>query len=49
MGCRTPIRQMPSGILFSKDYDIIGKSEFANPKSIFVRSFNTNTIIAIVP
>jgi len=31
MGCRIPIRQMPVGILFSKDFGIIGKSEFANP------------------
>jgi len=34
-GCRTPIRQMPSGILLVKDCDIIGKSEFANPLSDF--------------
>jgi len=32
MGCRTPIRQMPSGILFfQRTATIIGKSEFANP------------------
>ncbi len=31
MGCRTPIRQRPAGILFLKGCDIIGKSEFANP------------------
>ncbi|HPB18433.1 MAG TPA: hypothetical protein PLL35_01125 [Candidatus Cloacimonas sp.] len=31
MGCRIPIRQMPSGILFLKNYFLFGKSEFANP------------------
>ncbi|HPB18965.1 MAG TPA: hypothetical protein PLL35_03840 [Candidatus Cloacimonas sp.] len=31
MGCRTPIRQMPSGILFLKVSELFGKSEFANP------------------
>jgi len=35
MGCRIPIRQMPSGILFfSKVSGIIGKSEFANPLKV---------------
>ena len=31
MGCRIPIRQMPSGILFLKNYFLFGNSEFANP------------------
>jgi len=31
MGCRTPIRQMPAGILFLKVSVLFGKSEFANP------------------
>jgi len=35
MGCRIPIRQMPSGTVFSKVSDLFGKSEFANPLSDF--------------
>jgi len=35
MGCRTPIRQIPSGILFLKVSVLFGKSEFANPLSDF--------------
>jgi len=34
MGCRIPIRQMPVGILFSKDFGFFGKSEFANPLKV---------------
>ncbi|HQO18638.1 MAG TPA: hypothetical protein PLJ85_05615 [Candidatus Cloacimonas sp.] len=34
MGCRTPIRQMPVSILFSKDCVFFGKSEFANPLTV---------------
>ena len=34
MGCRTPIRQMPLGILFLKDFVLFGKSEFANPLKV---------------